>query len=267
MGKIKGYEYWINNRNKYDNDIKFEYMKFLLGKIKWNRLPVHIRDYGYEKLISYMMEKEWYYNALYVTRDMDQYNIGPMFRREFNEIKGKNIFEDFTSVMEVLTNFALESECSGYYRPGVKSIDVTRKTSREADDIHWHPEAFFFEMLINMGLDFYDDDHFNPYQVDFILDSWMRREYSSKGYGSPFPLDLFDGYYLNNVLIEDVREIDVYTQRQLYDLENADRYLKYLYKPRFYDNFMFKVPKKVYLKIAEKAKKIEKFNRYPGSFW
>lgn len=259
--------YYINNRHQYNEHAKELYEKWLLDKVKWNRLPSGIRNIGFEELISYLMEKEFYYNALFVTRDMDQYYIGREFRYEFNSETGaKTVMEDYTSVMEVLINFAIESSCSGYYTTRVKTIDINGK-SRANDDVHWHPEAFLFEMLMNLGLDYYDNVNFNPYQVDYILDTWMRREFKPNGYGSPFPLDHFVGYTIDDVDIDDLREIDMYTMRKLYDIENEKRFLKYMMRKDFYNYFEFKKQKKSYHFVLEKAKKLTKFNRYPGCFW
>lgn len=84
---------------------------------------------------------------------------------------------------------------------------------------------WFWEMISNLGLDKYYDAEFNePFGEDMgrikeiqqICDKWMNRNFSYRGYGSPFPLvrphrdqrqqqliDQMNDYILENYIVDD----------------------------------------------------------------
>lgn len=47
---------------------------------------------------------------------------------------------------------------------------------------------WFWEMVDNLGLIYFDDDHFDSDQVDYILNDWLYRRYRKDGNGGLFPL-------------------------------------------------------------------------------
>ena len=59
------------------------------------------------------------------------------------------------------------------------------------DDAEDHTDRWFWMMVNNLGLDYYDDDHFNPDAVDKILDNFMDRNYGRNFEYCPFPVTVF----------------------------------------------------------------------------
>lgn len=91
--------------------------------------------------------------------------------------------------------------------------------SRIDDEIMWNPGddrtvVWFWEMIDNLGLSEYDDDHWEEPKsrsmVDYILDRWLDRKYRPDGIGSIFPIE--------NPL-EDQRDVEIWYQMNQYFLE------------------------------------------------
>lgn len=51
-----------------------------------------------------------------------------------------------------------------------------------------HPEIIFWELLGNLGVDKFDNNHYNSVEIDEILAIWINREFDFNGNGSLFPL-------------------------------------------------------------------------------
>ena len=66
---------------------------------------------------------------------------------------------------------------------------------------------WFWELIGNLGLTCFDDRCFNEDQVKAIISVWMYRLYDSKGHGSIFPVDDFDG---------DMRKLEIWDQKNVY---------------------------------------------------
>lgn len=86
-------------------------------------------------------------------------------------------------------------------------------------DIMWSPNndrtiVWFWEMISNLGLDEYDDDHWEEprsrMMVDFVLDRWLYRWYRPDGVGGIFPLE---------DPLEDQRDVEIWYQMNTYFLE------------------------------------------------
>lgn len=86
-------------------------------------------------------------------------------------------------------------------------------------DIMWSPNndrtvVWFWEMISNLGLDEYDDDHWEEprsrMMVDFVLDRWLDRRYRPDGIGGIFPL---------KEPLEDQRDVEIWYQMNTYFLE------------------------------------------------
>ena len=86
-------------------------------------------------------------------------------------------------------------------------------------DIMWSPNndrtvVWFWEMISNLGLDEYDDDHWEEprsrMMVDFVLDRWLDRRYRPDGIGGIFPL---------KDPLEDQRDVEIWYQMNTYFLE------------------------------------------------
>ena len=49
---------------------------------------------------------------------------------------------------------------------------------------------WFWDMIVNLGLDQYTDANFVLEDVEYIIDVWLDRQFKGNGEGSPFPLKL-----------------------------------------------------------------------------
>ena len=87
------------------------------------------------------------------------------------------------------------------------------------DDIMWQPTesrtiVWFWEMIGNLGIDEYDDEHWEEptsrNMVDYILDRWLDRRFRMDGIGGIFPMREAD---------EDQRDVEIWYQMNLYFLE------------------------------------------------
>lgn len=72
------------------------------------------------------------------------------------------------------------------------------------------PSDFFWEMLENLGLDYYSDAAYDDYQVETILMKWLNRDFAPNGVGSIFPLK-----HTKN----DQRDVEIWAQMQEYFTE------------------------------------------------
>lgn len=67
---------------------------------------------------------------------------------------------------------------------------------------------WFWEMMENLGLMFFDDDNYDENYISERLDCWMDREFDKSGQGSIFPLgEDFSG---------DARTIEIWNQMNKY---------------------------------------------------
>lgn len=87
------------------------------------------------------------------------------------------------------------------------------------DEIMWQPTesrtiVWFWEMIGNLGIDEYDDEHWEEptsrNMVDYILDRWLDRRFRMDGIGGIFPMREAD---------EDQRDVEIWYQMNLYFLE------------------------------------------------
>lgn len=99
-------------------------------------------------------------------------------------------------------------------------LEMLAALSIRADD-EWigtmgdpRPEEFFWEMIRNLGLDFFDYKNFNKAAVDHIITVWMYRDFAQNGEGSPFPLR-----HPNS----DQRDELIWSQMMAYFTENYSR--------------------------------------------
>jgi hypothetical protein len=79
---------------------------------------------------------------------------------------------------------------------------------------------WFWQLLRNLGLDQFDDRHFDNRGVSYILNMWMDRKYDSNGNGSLFPLTRYSG---------DCRNLDTWSQMNAWIAENYPHNDSWLY--------------------------------------
>jgi hypothetical protein len=73
----------------------------------------------------------------------------------------------------------------------------------DGDDVgNW-----FWIMIANLGLDEYNDLHFNKAEVDRIIKKFLKRDYEKNGRGSLF---------ITNDRNKDMRQIEIWSQMHLY---------------------------------------------------
>ena len=75
-------------------------------------------------------------------------------------------------------------------------------------------------LLNNLNLTQFDDNHFDERRVNYILNTWLDREYNSKGEGSLFPLKHYEG---------DCRNLDIWGQMNAWIAENFPHTDDWLY--------------------------------------
>ena len=75
------------------------------------------------------------------------------------------------SVLEMLTALAIRCERD--------IMDDANSKDRTA--------VWFDAMIHNLGLDVFDDEHYDGRKIDDIIDRWMGLKYTVNGVGSPFP--------------------------------------------------------------------------------
>lgn len=69
----------------------------------------------------------------------------------------------------------------------------------------------FWILLANLGLEKYNDNHFDEGGVNYILNVWLNRHYDAQGNGSLFPLKGYEG---------DCRNLDIWGQMNAWLEEN-----------------------------------------------
>lgn len=136
-----------------------------------------------------------------ISRDRNREDDGLMLREEFCSEMGLSGDEvdQFTnerpcSVLEMLIALAIRVDNEWIGDPG------------EA-----HPEEFFWEMLVNLGLAKYHNRHFHEFLVENIVLKWLDREFEPDGKGSIFPLKHPH---------RDQRNIEIWSQMLAYVNEN-----------------------------------------------
>ena len=75
-------------------------------------------------------------------------------------------------------------------------------------------------LLNNLNLAQFDDNHFDERRVNYILNTWLDREYNAKGEGSLFPLKHYEG---------DCRNLDIWGQMNAWIAENFPHTDEWLY--------------------------------------
>ena len=79
---------------------------------------------------------------------------------------------------------------------------------------------WFWDLIRNLGLERFDDAHFDERGVNYILDVWLDRRYDRTGKGSLFPLKEYSG---------DSRNLDTWGQMNVWISENYPHSDDWLY--------------------------------------
>ncbi len=80
---------------------------------------------------------------------------------------------------------------------------------------------WFWDLIRNLRLDTFDDNHFDERGVNYILNIWLNRQYDARGNGSLFPLKSYAG---------DCRNLDIWGQMNAWIDENYPHTDDWLYE-------------------------------------
>jgi hypothetical protein len=147
----------------------------------------------YQKLLMQLFDTEFIWFVEYdENRAADGIELREEYRRETGFESGCH---DKCTVLEMLV--ALCRDCN--------------------DELMYDPELgdrtgyWFWVMMENLGLDIYDDYHYDSDAVDTILERFLTRDYDENGFGGLFPC-------VNNVC--DFRDKDLWWQLNAFLEEN-----------------------------------------------
>lgn len=153
----------------------------------------HFRRKGYDQLMTQLHFSPF---EIVLKRDHNRLQDGLSFRQQFLNENGINgDFSDHPGgILEVLVALAVRIDGEFIGNPSDPA-----------------PDYIFWEMICNLGLDKFDDKHYNSDYVYEILGKFVRREYDFNGRGGLFPL--------KNVQ-NDQRKVEIYYQMLAYLSEN-----------------------------------------------
>lgn len=79
------------------------------------------------------------------------------------------------------------------------------------DQLSCNIETWFWVLLENLCLDQFDDENYDARGVEYLINTWLHREYDKNGAGSIFPLQNYSG---------DCRNLDIWSQMNAWINEN-----------------------------------------------
>lgn len=186
----------VTTGNRYEaspSEVRSDYFQWLCGLVHADD-----PDCSFYSLMRALFDHEFRW---FVDNDGNRAEDGELLRDDFID---QNLYIDYSSiggpcrVLEMLIALA----------------------GRIDEDIMWTPDddrsiVWFWEMISNLGLDEYDDEHWTEPNsratVDLILDRWLDRRYRPDGIGGIFPLA---------GSVEDQRDVEIWYQMNAYFLEN-----------------------------------------------
>lgn len=180
-----------------ESEISKNYFNWLYQKM----LVANNGGHSYELLCKVLFETPFIYtDARDIARANDGRYLYSDFLSENNEYDPTKFFTVEATVLEVLIALADRIE-----RHFMRNPDYGDRTA-----------LWFYEMLSNLGLLQYDDEHFDQnslYEISVVLNHWMDRQIDSNGVGGLFPL--------KNAW-RDQRTIEIWSQLNDYMNERLD---------------------------------------------
>lgn len=136
----------------------------------WLIYQVNFKKKGYNLLIDELHNSPFEY---ILPRDENRMDDARSFRSSFFYEQGLDgaFIDHPIGILEVLVALAIRIENEYIGDPG-----------------NPHPEHIFWEMICNLGLNKFDNSHFNSDYIYEILSIWINREFDFNGNGSIFPL-------------------------------------------------------------------------------
>ena len=159
----------------------------------WIENTYYIDKKGYDMLLDELLNSP--FEAI-IDRDNNRIDDGEGIRNRYlseNGISG-GFIDHPISVLEVLVALACRIDSEYIGNPNDP-----------------HPESLFWEMIYNLGLNKFDNRHFNGDKIYDILSIFVTREYDFDGNGGLFPLK-----YPKN----DQRCVEIWRQCMAYLSEN-----------------------------------------------
>lgn len=148
----------------------------------------------YRNLISHLFDKDFTYT---IPRDESRYKDGVNLRHRFAAIDkypDELVYDEMCgydcSVLEMM--IALSIKCE----------DILSRSITEDRTAVW-----FWNMIDNLGLSYYDDIHYDYEEVEEIIDIFLDRDYKPNGEG---------GLFIIHNSPYDVREKDIWWQMNWY---------------------------------------------------
>lgn len=167
-------------------DLWADYKDWLLWRVHFSR-----KTHG--RLIEYLHSTDFRWS---VAHDENRAGDGTWYREEFfkNCSLEEGKFKKPCSVLEMLVG-----------------LSIRMNNDFVGDPAEEKPDIIFWEMICNLKLDQFDNDHFDSEMVDEIVQDWLDREFAYDGEGSIFPI---------KNPFRDQREIEIWSQMNDYIEEN-----------------------------------------------
>lgn len=175
---------------RHESDVRDEYLD-------WLKDIIYLDDNTsrYTSLLDHLFCREFKWS---VDHDENRSADGITLRYDFADERGydNNFWEAPCSILEMM--IALSIRCQ---------------------DELYNPEAgyrigeWFWGMVWNMGLQEFDDEHFNADRIDILVDRFVERRYSRNGKGGLFKIH-------NPVL--DMRQAEIWYQMNAWLEENFE---------------------------------------------
>ena len=157
-----------------------------------------VNDGSHSILIRYLFDVEYRWQMILdQNRSAGGLNLRTKFAYE-HSIDIRDVSEGPCSVLEMLIALAYNM----------------------TDILEEEPGTWFWVLLTNLGLDQFDDRHFDEREANYILETWLDRRYACNGHGSIFPLTRYFG---------DCRNLDTWGQMNAWIAENYPHSDNWLY--------------------------------------
>lgn len=168
-------------------------MNLLTEYYNWLLYLVHFDNKRYEKLLMQLFDSPF---EVVLDRDSDRISDCLALRGQFFYEKGisGSFIEKEACILELLISLALRIDNEYLGNPNDP-----------------HPEIIFWEMICNLGLDKFDNSHYNGDLIYKIVGVFVQRMYDFNGNGGIFPLKMCE---------IDQKEVEIARQMKSYLNEN-----------------------------------------------
>jgi len=169
-----------------------------------------LRQVGYSRLVggkNNVLPADARYSKLF--DKLHNFTFTVVIERDINRIKdGLKLRYDFFDDLDVVGGSFMEP-CGMLEMLVALAIRVNDEYIGDPEEPH--PEFIFWEFLHNLGLDRFDDRHFDEGKIVEICDTFIFREYKSDGKGGILPLKRPK---------VDQRDVEIWSQMMAYLSEN-----------------------------------------------